>query len=448
MANLVFLLLLLGLMAASERIITTQAVRSERGRNFIINHRWLHPNPICIYRIPMGFVSALIWGLGFPFAGTIFFGFWMMTDMTDGTIARGCDLGTTTGEWLDPLSDKLMYLPVLFMLTFIRPEGASPEYATLSLTAVILFMIFDIASQASRLFVQKKAANSFGKAKTMMICITIAALSLQYVSFEAYMSIPILNQINPTYLMWSCVILGFLSFYCKIIPDHWYANSLTLMNFICGVAAIPMVLVSGNIVGAFILIFIGQFFDLLDGRTARKFGSTEWGALFDDFADGTSFGLAISVIIFVTLKPLSVVVAGIIAAIYFICVVYRLYYFIKNKDINIPGIFIGMPSPAGAMLAGSSALLFHTGGLAWVTLVTTLVASGLMVSKIEYKHFGQKIMANVPTAVKLTLFAIMLSYITILVKEQDELSIAFAIFTFSMIWLYIFVGVNFKKKNK
>ena len=447
MEKLILLFFIVALMTILERVVFIGMTSNAKGRQFIIRNRWLHPNLICMYRLPMGVVSCLIWMAGYPFAAAIFFSFWMITDMTDGTIARGCGLGTETGKWLDPLSDKFMYIPLLLLLTQLVPENASEHYETLCLGAVLLFIIFDILSQLSRLFVAKTAANSFGKAKTMMICITLVVVSFRFIAFDAFVTIPVVGKINPNYLMWSSVALGFLSFYCKVIPDHWYANSLTLMNFICGIAAIPLVLVNQNIVGAFILIFLGQFFDLLDGRTARKFGSTKWGALFDDIADGTSFGLAIAVIIYVTLLPIGIFYAILASVVYFVCVVYRLYYFIINKDTATAGVFIGMPSPAGAMLAGSAALLFHDGTLVWITFFTVIIASGLMISKIEYKHFGQKIISNVPNGIKLTVFAIILSYITILVREQEQLSDAFAIFSFSMIWIYIFVGVNFKKKK-
>jgi len=447
MEKLILLFVVVALMTFIERVFFITMTSTVKGRQFIISHRWLHPNPICIYRLPMGVVSCLIWMSGYPSAAAIFFSFWMITDMTDGTIARGCGLGSETGKWLDPLSDKFMYIPLLLLLTQLVPENASTQYETLCLGAVLLFIVFDVLSQLSRLFVEKTAANSFGKAKTMMICITLVVASFRFIAFDAFVSLPVVGKINPNYLMWSCVALGFLSFYCKVIPDHWYANSLTLMNFICGVAAIPLVLVDQNLVGAFILIFLGQFFDLLDGRTARKFGSTKWGALFDDIADGTSFGLAIAVIVYVTVLPLGIFYAVIASVLYFVCVVYRLYFFIINKDTATPGVFIGMPSPAGAMLAGSAALLFHDGSLIWVTFFTTIIASGLMISKIEYKHFGQKIVSSVPNAIKLTVFAIILIYITILVREQDQLSDAFAIFSFSMIWIYIFVGVNLKKNK-
>lgn len=448
---IIIVFIVLGIIA-TERGLFLSLTKNPKGIAWIRAHKWIHPNPICLYRIPMGFITVLIWPICPVFAG-IFCAFWMLTDMTDGTIARGCDLGTPTGEWLDPLSDKFMYIPVLFMFTVLHPENYGPyqeidfsAYNTLALAPVIIFTIIDIVGQASRVFITKKAANSFGKAKTTVVCTLLILMALKYTCFEAYMSIPVISSINMDYLMWSCVILSFLSFYCKIVPAYWYANSLTFMNFVCGIAAIPVALTAdGGIIKAFILIFIGQFFDLLDGRTARKFGSTLRGALFDDIADGTSFGIAIATILFVTLTQngFSAISAIIVGLIYLSCVFFRLYQFLKSQGVNPPGIFIGVPSPAGAMLAGSSAILFADKPI--VVTTVAIVSSALMMSKIRYKHFGQRIWNNLPNGLKLTLFAIVLVYITILFKAQDNISEAFAFFCFSMISLYIILGVDTKK---
>lgn len=444
-------LIVLGIIA-TERLLFLNLTKNPGGIKWIRANSWIHPNPICIYRIPMGFITVLLWPIWPEFAG-VFCAFWMLTDMTDGTIARGCDLGTPTGEWLDPLSDKFMYIPVLFMFTAFHPESYEAykgtdfsTYKTLSLAPVIVFTVIDIVGQFSRVFIKKKAANSFGKAKTTVVCTLLIFIALKYTCFEAFMSIPLISRINMDYLMWACVILSFLSFYCKVVPDHWYANSLTFMNFVCGTAAIPMALTENGITKAFVLIFIGQFFDLLDGRTARKFGSTLRGALFDDLADGTSFGIAIATIIFVTIKSIGVVIASSVAVIYVACVFYRLYQFLKNKDNNPQGIFTGLPSPAGAMLAGSSAILLADKPIAVIAL--TAISSALMISRIKYKHFGQRIWNNFPNGLKLTLFAIVLIYITILFKAQENISVAFAFFCFSMISLYVLLGVDTKPKTE
>jgi CDP-diacylglycerol--serine O-phosphatidyltransferase len=89
MQKLILLFITVVLMTIFERILFIGLTSNEKGRRFIIRNRWLHPNLICIYRLPMGIVSCLIWMAGYPFFASIFFSFWMITDMTDGTIARG-----------------------------------------------------------------------------------------------------------------------------------------------------------------------------------------------------------------------------------------------------------------------------------------------------------------------------------------------------------------------
>ncbi len=425
-----------------ERTIFLTLTRNKKGIAWVRRNRWIHPNPICWYRLPMGVVTYLFWVNGFAEFATIWCAFWMLTDMTDGTVARGCDLGTPTGEWLDPLSDKCMYIPVLYLLTFITPENAV-GYQTIDFLPFIIFTTIDILGQASRLWVKKKAANSFGKAKTTIICTLLIFMAMQFNCYEAFSEIPILNKLNMNHLMWSGVILAFLSFYCKLVPDIWYANSLTSLNLICGIAAIYVVFSGAHVVMAFALIFTGQFFDLLDGRTARKFGSTRWGALFDDIADGTSFGVAIGCIIFIQTKSINLWLAIAVALLYVACVFYRLYKFLINSKSAEPGIFTGLPSPGGAMLAGSSALLFT--GRPWIIIVASIVASVFMISKIRYKHFGQKIWSGLPNGLKLALFASMLIYFTLLFKAQEHISLAFAFFCFTLIIIYMIVGVAIKK---
>ena len=43
----------------------------------------------------------------------------MMSDLTDGTIARIYGLETKEGAVIDPMSDKLLQIPALFYLVFL-----------------------------------------------------------------------------------------------------------------------------------------------------------------------------------------------------------------------------------------------------------------------------------------------------------------------------------------
>ncbi len=412
---------------AFERLSISFFTRSEKHCQWIRNHSLLHPNTISLIRIPMGIISVGLWMFGWKTAAIFWFAIWMITDLTDGTIARKCNLETERGKWLDPFSDKCMYFPGLIFF------AVSPEYKILPGFWVAILLLTDTLGQMSRLWIKKKAANHFGKAKTALLTVLLSLVTLNYLHPFWFMS-----QRFVYLLTLSCALLAFLSFYCKVIPDMWYANSLTLVNFLCGLGAIWYI-VQGQALKGFVLVFVGQFFDLFDGRLARKYGSTRHGAVFDDFADGTSFGLAISFLIYLQLPktPLTVVVA----VLYVLAVIYRLYRFLKPKHSLPDGIFQGMPAPAGALMAGSSVLLFGDSyPLAAVFLV--LLTSVLMVSLIQYRHFGHLIWPELPKTLKLLLFVLLLIYVNISIADQNY-SRSFILFCFVLSLMYVVLGLNY-----
>jgi len=413
--------IVLGILAV-ERLTVSLATRNEAGREFIRRHWIFHPNTISIVRIPNGVISMLFWISGRHAFSVVWFSFWMITDLTDGTIARRCDLGTPSGAWIDPLSDKCMYFPVLLYYAW---KGVLPA------PWVVALVVIDTVGQASRLFVKKKAANLFGKAKTALITILLALTALQQIGH-----LPMVTGRFLALSTASCTVLAFLSFYCKVVPDLWYANSLTLANFICGLAAIWAV-VNGRPMAAFVLVFLGQFFDLFDGRLARRFGSTLHGAIYDDIADATSFGLAIGFLIFSQLGRDAP--AAITALVYLACTVFRLVRFLRRPRGLDEGIFVGLPSPAGAMLAGSSVLLFHQGH---VPHALALLSAALMVSRIRYRHFGKSIWPSLPNYLKLLGFIAVLIFLnnSIAHRQTD----AFALLMFAMAVLYAVAGVSYR----
>jgi len=353
----------------------------------------------------------------------------MITDLTDGTIARNCDLATETGKWLDPLSDKCMYFPPLI---YFAARGLLPE------VLVGVLVVTDSVGQLSRLFTQKQAANYFGKAKTALITTLLSLVALDQLHHLWFMSPRFVGM-----LTFSCGLLAFLSFYCKVIPDVWYANSLTLANFICGLAA-AWNIHCDHALRAFILVFVGQFFDLFDGRMARKFGSTRHGAVFDDIADGTSFGLAIAFLIYHELAtPLSAFRAAILGTVYFACVLYRLYRFL-NPPAPLPrGIFRGMPSPAGAMLVGASVLLFsERAPLLAAGLV--VVTFALMVCSVRYRHFGQRIWPGLPKTMKLLVLILLLIFVSMSFADRNYAG-SFILFSFTMAASYALCGIDYRR---
>lgn len=428
-------------MLGLERIVLLNAIKHEGARNFIRHCTLLHPNGLSIMRLPMGCISIIFGYYGHWSAAVLWFAFWMITDLSDGTIARGCDLGTETGKWLDPLSDKCMYFPPLIF--FSLSQNITPS---LNPIPVFAFIVFDTLGQASRLFVKKKAANQFGKAKTALTTVLMSLIALNQID-----SIVIVNKPCVDAMMYACLILAFLSCYCKIIPDNWYANTLTLANFTCGILAIWQASCSHYIL-CMVLVFVGQFFDLFDGRLARKFGSTKRGPLFDDIADATSFGFAIGTMIFFCLtKETSIIpawVAGIIAAFYVGCLIYRLYRFLKPTEVLPPGIFQGLPSPAGAMFAGSSILVAHSIHTDWSLIsaaVLVICAALLMVSNVHYCHFGQTILPRIPKGVML-FFALLIIMLTVFAIELKYYRPAFIWTCFIGTLAYLIGGIH--KINK
>ncbi len=429
-------------MLGIERLIITAAIKQPWGRRLIHRLPILHPNGISLLRIPMGLVSIWLASRNQWPAAILWFGFWMITDLTDGTIARHCDLATETGKWLDPLSDKCMYFPALLYFAF-----GSNVTTRLEPITVIVFLIIDTLGQMSRLFSKKKAANLFGKTKTALVTILLSIIALNQIDPSWFITPPFVHALSM-----ACVILAFLSFYCKVIPDIWYANSFTLANFLCGLGAIWYAFKDDCIL-SFVLVFIGQFFDLFDGRMARKYGSTKRGAFFDDVADATSFGLAIGCLIFFSLaKPETTIprnAALAIAVFYVGCLVYRLYRFLHPTRVMPKGVFQGLPSPAGALLAGSAVLIsrqLSTPPASIAAAVLVIITSILMVSNIPYRHFGQSVWPAMPKTIKLLLFILLILFAVFAITHGNY-RLPFIAWAFGISLLYLSFGTYRKRHH-
>jgi len=391
------------LMLGAERFAVYRFLRTPGQIEWVRRHAWLHPNAISRARYPMGFISVALLHLDFPRLCFLFFTFWMITDITDGEIARKCDLHTEEGETIDPFSDKLMYSP---MLVYMVWRG------WLNPLLVGFFLAFDITGQLSRYFIKVKAANLFGKAKTFLVVVLLIVVGLEWI----YGPLPLFGRtIQP--LLAICTALAFCSTAFKLIPNYWYANILSLMNLVCGLAGCWVVLTGRPPVYALGLVFLGQFLDLFDGRAAERWGSTPQGELFDDVADGTSFGLTVGLIVAVSFAQLWI--GLLIGALYLGAVVYRLIRFVveKRKQGILGGVatFAGMPSPAGALLAGTTCVLIP-GDLASGAIVVATAL--LMISRVPYPHFGRAILPRIPKIVRVLVLGAFLFLLAVGVRRD------------------------------
>ncbi|GAB4256550.1 MAG: hypothetical protein Kow0092_02680 [Deferrisomatales bacterium] len=383
----------IGLMLAAERFLVVRCVRTPAQIEWVRRHPMLHPNRISRLRYPMGVIAVAILHLGWPRLSFLFFAFWMITDLTDGDIARKCGLSSERGETIDPLSDKLMYTPMMLYFAWQGVYDPVP---------VALFVLFDFAGQLSRRFIRRKAANLFGKAKTFLVVVLLIITGLEWI----YGPVPVLTRtIRP--LLVFCTALAVCSTAFKVIPNYWYANILSLMNLVCGLAGIWVLLTGRPPVYAFGLVFLGQFLDLFDGRAAERWGSTPRGEVFDDVADGTSFGLTIGLMVTTSFRqPLW---GWSLGAIHLAATVYRLIRFVVEKRrAGIEGgvgMFSGMPSPGGALLAGSACLLVENEALKGALVLGSAL---LMVSRVPYAHIGRTVLPRIPKFAKVLVLAVFL----------------------------------------
>ncbi|WP_020678307.1 CDP-alcohol phosphatidyltransferase family protein [Geopsychrobacter electrodiphilus] len=395
------------LILGAERFAVSRFLRTPKQIAWVRAHRWLHPNAISRARYPMGFISVALLYLGFPRLCFLFFTFWMITDITDGDIARKCDLHTVEGESIDPFSDKLMYSPMLAYMAWL---------GWLNPVLVGLFLTFDVIGQTSRRFSKVKAANLFGKAKTFLVVVLLIVVGLVII----YGRLPILSRaIYP--LLWICTSLAFCSTIFKLIPNYWYANILSILNLVCGLAGCWVILSGHPPVYALGLVFLGQFLDLFDGRAAERWGSTPKGELFDDVADGTSFGLTAGLIVTTSFAQLWV--GLLLGGLYAGATVYRLIRFVveKRKQGIQGGVttFAGMPSPAGALLVGTTCVLIASDLVSGIIVVT---AALLMISRIPYAHFGRAILPKIPKVVRVLALGAFLFLLALGVHRDNYLA--------------------------
>ena len=378
------------LMLGVERFAVIRFLRTPQQIAWVRSHFWLHPNSISRARYPMGVISVAMLHMGYPRLCFLFFTFWMITDITDGDIARKCDLQTEEGESIDPFSDKLMYSPMLIYMVW---------RGWLDPVLVSLFLAFDVTGQISRRFTQVKAANLFGKAKTFLVVVLLIVVGLVWI----YGPLPFLGRtILP--LLGICTGLAICSTVFKLVPNYWYANILSIMNLLCGLAGCWVVLTGHPLVYALGLVFLGQFLDLFDGRAAERWGSTPKGELFDDVADGTSFGLTTGLIAAASFSHQWVGI--VMGCVYVGATVYRLIRFVveKRKQGILGGVttFSGMPSPAAALMVGTTCVLITNDVTSGIIIV---VIALLMVSRVPYAHFGRSILPKIPKVVRVLVLA-------------------------------------------
>lgn len=384
------------------------ALKSKKGTDYIGRHLFLHPNIICIWRVFIGLGGTLLYFVaGQHFLGILLFTVSATLDGVDGLIARECDLVTPLGKEIDPLCDKCTYLPPMFFFAYKGILDVNMIWVWVLFFSELSgqFLIRYIIKRFTNFSVQ---ANNFGKIKAVLCFALIIYCALLADSFQ----LPDFT----TQIIYVCIILTIASSAFKLIGNQFYADILSILNLLCGILGITLVL-QGRYVFASIAILTGQIFDLFDGRMAEKHGGTKFGPWLDDIADLVSFGMCPGLLIMVHghLKLPSLI----FGAVYFLAVGFRLWRYLardKHDKTLPPGLFNGLPSPAGAMVALGACLFWQTLWISWTIIIIT---SYLLVSHVRFVHFGRVIQRHIPRSLMVIFGFIIVFFFAYLVKAKN-----------------------------
>jgi len=166
---------------------------------------------------------------------------------------------------------------------------------------------------------------------------------------------------------------------------------ITIMALSAGLSAVKFAL-DGRLDIALGMVGAAAVLDSLDGRIARLLDATsKIGAELDSLSDAVAFGVAPALVLYVTLLDGSAF-GWIVALLYAVSIVLRLARFnTLLEDDTVPAYareyFVGVPSPAGAVVALAPVAAYIQWGDGWwssfpVVVVWTLFSGGLIISRI------------------------------------------------------------------
>ena len=171
--------------------------------------------------------------------------------------------------------------------------------------------------------------------------------------------------------------------YKRIIPD-----AITSCNLLCGSVAVFLA-TQGAFMWAFVFILAGAFFDFFDGLSARLLKApSPIGIQLDSLADGITFGLAPSMMLFCWLKP----ILGWWALLALLMTAFSALRLAKfNVDERQHDSFIGLATPANAIFWGALCCMPYAvlayDWMAWAFIVLSFVSCYMLNAEIPFFSF-------------------------------------------------------------
>ena len=196
----------------------------------------------------------------------------------------------------------------------------------------------------------------------------------------------------------------------KAIP-----NSITSMNLLCGVVGV-MFTFNGRPDIAFVMMLAAAVFDFLDGLAARALDAySDVGKELDSLCDVVSFGVLPALMLHRTMVAFSG--AGIFSCLPLVLAVFSALRLAKfNVDDRQHGSFIGLPTPASAMICGALCCFVYMEpasaparwcSTVWALPLLAVVLSFLLISELPMfaMKFGKGIESDRRTRCKRMAFA-------------------------------------------
>ena len=229
-------------------------------------------------------------------------------------------------------------------------------------------------------------------------------------------------------------------------------NTITSMNLLCGAIGV-IVALAGRPDQAFLLMIAAACFDFCDGFAARLLGAySEIGKELDSLADDVSFGVLPAIMLYKTMQDggcnfwlslIPLVLAAFSAL--------RLAKF--NLDERQHDSFLGLPTPASAMICGSFACYVFcrpesvlAAAAVWIAPCLAIVLSALLVSEIPMFSFKMgKGIAPDPVArmerISLVSIAAIAAVLTVFTGQHWSL-VPLAVFTAYIVISLVFLAVK------
>ncbi len=167
----------------------------------------------------------------------------------------------------------------------------------------------------------------------------------------------------------------------------WFlANFLTFSSLILAIIGIVFTFIDPTDFNYWFakIIALCSIFDFADGKLARISGSRKLAVDIDTFVDSIAFGIFPAIYLGYTVSSWNIVAGIFTGLVYLSAVWFRLYRFVKRDPLYTP-YFNGLPSPFAGMVVACLVIFPYTEQ--WVILLSTVIISGFMLSKIPFPSF-------------------------------------------------------------